>query len=135
MNPKILIIDDDAFIRRTYRDRLAADGFLVEEAASAEEGLDKIKKGAYDLALIDIRMAGTDGITLTRRIREFEKESAAADPEGVLRRMPIILLTASSQEEEEKEALESGADAYFGKDAITPQKLSESIQRLLRINN
>jgi CheY-like chemotaxis protein len=68
--PRILIIDDDAAVRKTVSIVLAAKGFAVVEAESGKAGVEAIKDGAFDLVLVDLFMPGMDGLKTTEVIRQ-----------------------------------------------------------------
>lgn len=118
VNDKVLLIDDDAFIRKIYKERLSADGFLVEEAESGKSGLQKIEDGEYDLVLLDMVMPDMTGVDVLKKIRSNEK----------LAGLHVIVLSALGQEADMKEALEEGANAYIVKDQITPRELVARIK-------
>ena len=73
--PKILIIEDEAAIRRVLSKILSEenDSYQVEEAEDGVVGLEKIKNNDYDLVLCDIKMPKMDGISLAQKIRENDK--------------------------------------------------------------
>jgi two-component system KDP operon response regulator KdpE len=66
---KILIVDDEASLRKTLRTSLAASRFAVEEARNGEEALAMVQDHSFDLVLLDINMPGIGGIEACRRIR------------------------------------------------------------------
>ena len=67
--PRLLIVDDEAGIRRTLKDLMTMQGYEVEEAENGAEGLEKIKSGQFDLVLSDIQMPKMDGMELLRSSR------------------------------------------------------------------
>jgi len=72
-SPRILVVDDDADIRENLRDILGDLGYEVNAAADGPSALELVKKNAYDVALLDFKMPGMDGLTL---LREIKKRSA-----------------------------------------------------------
>lgn len=119
---KILIIDDDSFIRKIYKERLTADGFLVDEAEDGSEGLEKIKKGNYDLVLLDMVLPDMSGPEILKKIRSQKK----------FINLQIIILSALGQEADIKKAMDAGANKYIIKDKTTPQELTAILETLMK---
>ena len=67
---KILIVDDEAIIRDSLGKWFSSEGYMARTAASAREALEVIHQAEFDIALIDIRMPGMDGMALQSRLRE-----------------------------------------------------------------
>lgn len=84
MNAKVLLVDDESDVRKTYRDILEADGFEVTEAASGDEAVRKINGYRPDLILLDIGMPGRNGIEIARELGN------RADTKDI----PIVVITA-----------------------------------------
>jgi DNA-binding response OmpR family regulator len=108
---KILIIDDDAFILKSFSRVLTKKGFEVETAETGKQALEKLQQGAYDLALIDVclpDMKGTD--LLERAKKELEKTTK-------------IMLTGHPTVETSEKASFEGADTYI----VKPIKMDELI--------
>lgn len=74
--PKILIIDDEASIRKSIKEILEYEKYDVDEAADGMEGVIKVKGGSYDVILCDIKMPKMDGLEVLERIRLLSPESA-----------------------------------------------------------
>lgn len=100
----ILAIDDNTEILTLLQDALA-DTYHVVTARNSEEGLTILKMQYPELIITDIMMQGTDGIELTRLIKQNKHTM----------HIPLIILSAKTTNEEKIEGLESGADAYIGK--------------------
>ncbi|MGD0891874.1 MAG: response regulator transcription factor [Terracidiphilus sp.] len=109
---RILVVDDEAAIRRALKPPLAELGFQVAEAARGEEALQMLRAGVYDAVLLDVNMPGIGGIETLRRIRSFAS------------RLPILMLTVRDQEEEKVEALDLGADDYITKPFSTRELIA-----------
>lgn len=101
--PKILIIDDERPIRSTLRDILEYEKFEVEEAVDGLEGLDKVKKGNFDLIFCDIKMPKMDGLEVLSKIQEINTE------------VPIIMISGHGNIETAVEAIKKGAYDYIAK--------------------
>ena len=99
MNDKgrLLIVDDEPIVRDSLGKWFAEEGYEVGAAESASEALTKLAEGRWDLALVDIKMPGTDGIELQRRLREV-------DPQLI-----VIIMTGYASVETAVTALKNGA--------------------------
>jgi two-component system, OmpR family, KDP operon response regulator KdpE len=109
---RILIVDDEAAIRRALKPPLAELGFHVAEAVRGEEALQMLRAAVYDVVLLDVNMPGIGGIETLRRIRAFAP------------RLPILMLTVRDQEEEKVLALDLGADDYITKPFSTRELIA-----------
>ncbi|MDD5286486.1 MAG: response regulator [Desulfuromonadaceae bacterium] len=81
---KILVVDDEANIRVLYADELADEGYEVVTAASIAEATEKLQAGAFDLAVLDIKLRNENGIDLLQKLVKERHE------------MPVILCSAFS---------------------------------------
>ena len=102
MKPLILLIEDDAQIRRFLRAALAAEDYRLQEAVTAEEGLAQAASRQPDLILLDLGLPDRDGLEVIQRVREWGK-------------IPILVLSARGQEKDKIAALDLGADDYVAK--------------------
>src|SRR4051794_14738010 len=100
---RVLIIDDEADIRESLETLLEMEGYLIELASNATEGLDRLEKGHYDLVLLDLMMPDRSGIEVLQDFRQRDTET------------PIILITAFGSVEVAVRALKAGANDYFSK--------------------
>lgn len=98
----VLIIDDEPQIRRVLRTMLTSQCYVVIEAHSGDEALDKIRAEKVDLILLDFNMPGRSGIETCSEIRRS-------------RDVPIIMLTVRNSEKDKVSALDAGADDYVVK--------------------
>jgi two-component system, OmpR family, KDP operon response regulator KdpE len=99
----ILIVDDDASVRRALHTTLRTLGFSTAEASGGEEALLLARANRYDVVLLDVNMPGLDGLETCRRLRRQLPRSA------------ILMLTVLDSEEDKVSALEAGADDYVTK--------------------
>jgi len=119
---KILIVDDEARMRKIIRDFLIAKDYLVLEAGNGEEALDIMyKDNKIDLVILDVMMPKMDGWETCREIRKFSK-------------VPIIMLTAKSDESDELLGYDLGIDEYITK-PFSPKILVARIDAILRRTN
>lgn len=100
---KILIVDDEAAIRRTLREILQFEKYDVDEAADGLEGLVKVKQKSYDVILLDIKMPKMDGMEALERIQELSPDT------------PVIMISGHGTIETAVEAVKKGAFDFLSK--------------------
>lgn len=118
---KILVIEDDKFLRELIVQKLTKEGFEVEEAIDGEKGFEKTKEGRPDLILLDLILPGIDGFKVLSQIKE--------DP--VLAEIPVIILSNLGQKEDVEKGLNLGAVDYLIKAHFTPAEIIEKIKKAL----
>jgi two-component system, OmpR family, response regulator len=118
IQPHILIVDDDPQIRDLLQEYLTANELRVSVTASGKEMACILVDQAIDLVVLDLRLAGEDGMALARKLRD---ESA----------IPIIILTGVRDEADRVMGLELGADDYLTK-PFSPRELLARIRTVLR---
>jgi len=118
MKPQILVIDDDESIRKTLRLCLESADYSVSLAASGEAGIALAKKQPPDLALVDLRLGGMDGLAVTRAL--------AQEAPGAL----VIVMTAYATIDNAVEAMRAGASDYLAK-PFTPAAVKHVVARVL----
>ncbi|MCO6451936.1 MAG: response regulator transcription factor [Caldilineales bacterium] len=115
---QILIVDDDALMRRSLSLQLEQAGYRTTTAASGEDALALIQRDRPDLVLLDVGLPGMDGLETIRRIHQ-EMD------------IPVIFVTARRREFDEILGLELGADEYITK-PFNPDVLQARIKAVLR---
>jgi two-component system KDP operon response regulator KdpE len=100
---KVLLVDDDASIRRALHTTLIALGFEIEEASSGEQAVSFVRTERYDAVLLDINMPGVGGIEACRTLRQLAPA------------LPILMLTVRDGADDKIDALDAGADDYITK--------------------
>lgn len=110
-NQRVLVVDDEAPIRRYLRAALSAQGFSVYESASGEEALQAVLSHRPDIIILDLGLPDIDGIEVTRRLREWSQT-------------PIIILSVREAEQDKIAALDAGADDYLTKPFGTGELLA-----------
>lgn len=103
METRILIIDDDPFICRQLEELLTAQRYVVDSVHDAPGGLEKLAESAYSLALVDLKIPGTDGLSLTKEIRERYPD------------LDVIMITGYASIKGAVEAIKHGASDYITK--------------------
>jgi two-component system, OmpR family, response regulator len=116
--PHILVVDDDPQIRALLEEYLAESGLRVSAAATGKEMQQILTDEAVDLIVLDLRLAGEDGMAIARSLRG---ESA----------IPIVMLTGVRDEADRVMGLELGADDYLTK-PFSPRELLARIRTVLR---
>ena len=114
----VLLVEDDARVRRVLRLALEDEGYDVAEAADATTGLAALKRQPPDVVLLDVMLPDTDGFAVCRMIRR------ASD-------VPIIMVTARVDSHDVVAGLEAGADDYVTKPLVA-KELAARIRALLR---
>src|SRR5665647_1290584 len=115
---RILVVDDEADIRESLEYLLTREGYLVETAHNAAEGLRKAESGGYDLVLLDLMMPDRSGMDVLRDIRQRDRET------------PVFVITAYGSVPVAVEALKEGASDFFEK-PWKNEKLLIEIQRMI----
>ena len=119
---KILIIEDEQYLRDLYAQILQDAGYSIDTAGDGEEGWKKASAGGYDLVLIDIIMPKLDGITLLKRL----KQNPPAIPNK-----KTVMLTVLREDKYIKDALANGADGYLMKSSLTPDHILTKATNIL----
>lgn len=116
MDKRVVIADDESIIRLDLKEILEADGYLVVgEAATGDDAVALIRELVPDLALLDVKMPGKDGIQVAQEVKDL----------GI----HVVLLTAFSQRSLIESARDAGVEAYL----IKPFRSSEILPKLARI--
>lgn len=115
---KILIAEDDFFIRDIYGKVFSLSGYEVAVAVDGIEALDKIKTVDYDMILLDIMMPRMTGIDVLKNVRAMEEPKKS---------VPIFIITNLGQQNIIEEAFKLGMDGYILKSQVTPQQIVDEI--------
>ena len=115
---RILVIDDEADIRESLEVLLSLEGYQVDLAQNAADGLRRLENASYDLVLLDLMMPDRSGMEVLQDVRERDTET------------PIFMITAYGSVEVAVDALKSGANDYFSK-PWDNEKLLIEIDRMI----
>ncbi|HEX5781686.1 MAG TPA: response regulator transcription factor [Solirubrobacteraceae bacterium] len=118
----VLLVDDDAPIRRMLERTLTAEGYAITAVADGGSALAQVERSLPDVIVLDVAMPGLDGLSVTRRLRA----------KGLV--VPILLLTARDALHERVEGLDAGADDYLVK-PFEVEELTARIRALMRRNH
>ncbi len=116
--PGILIVDDEYSVRDSLEQWFQKDGYRTASAEDAGEALKLLQETSFDVALLDIKMPGIDGMELQRRIQRLDTD------------VTVIMITAFASVETAVQALKEGAFDYITK-PIDPDELSHLVRRAI----
>ena len=108
---RILIVDDERPIRRFLHAALSAHGYEIFEATTGQEALNGVIQHRPDLLILDLGLPDMDGVTVTRRLREWTT-------------LPILILSVRDRETDKITALDAGADDYLTKPFSTGELMA-----------
>jgi excisionase family DNA binding protein len=120
--PTVLVVDDDPAVRQLVRLSLELEGYLVKEAAGAEEGLSAVESEPPDLILLDVMMPHVDGWEMLRQIQE--RHGAGS--------IPIVMFSGKVDAQTAAQATERGASGFVGK-PFDPQQLVEQAKQIVPV--
>ena len=115
---RILVVDDEDGIRDLVGTYLRQEGYEVDDAADGDEALDRFRRQAPDLMVLDLRLPTIDGFDVLREVRRSSN-------------LPVIVLSARAEETDKLIGLELGADDYLTK-PFSPRELVARIRAVLR---
>jgi DNA-binding response OmpR family regulator len=122
MAKKILIVEDDKFLRELIVKKLSNEGYDAIEAVDGEQGIQKIKDSKPDLVLLDLILPGIDGFEVLSQKKE--------DPFIVA--IPVIVLSNLGQKEDVDKGLSLGATDYLIKAHFTPGEIIEKVRNIIK---
>jgi two-component system response regulator ResD len=122
---RILIVEDDQFLREFYEELLQGEGFEIDSAPEGDIAATKIHEGGYDLVLLDIMLPKKDGI----QILQGNKANPPQKVNG-----PIVVLTNIGQDAIIRQCFELGASGYIIKSALNPDQVLQEIKNYLQIS-
>ena len=114
MNARLLIVEDEAALITTLRDRLRKEGYDVTVARDGNAGLEAALKDGFDLVILDVMLPGQSGLSVCQKLRSSGS------------RVPILMLTARRQTIDKVAGLRTGADDYLTK----PFQMAELLARV-----
>jgi signal transduction histidine kinase len=115
----ILIIDDEEIVHKSCRRIFRREGYRIESAFSGEEGLEKVRNGAFDIVITDLMMPGMGGMEVLRTLVRERPE------------LPVIVFTGYATVDSVREALKLGAFDYVPK-PFTPDEVSSVVKNALQ---
>ena len=121
--PRILLVEDDVFLRDVYTEALTTEGFSVTTAEDGEIGLEKIKEGNWDLILLDLTLPKLDGFQILRQARD----SGLTD---INKKVVILTNNTINDPDKMQEILELSSE-YLIKSDLNPQQFVEKVKEFL----
>ena len=118
---KILIVEDDKFLRELISQKLMKSEFDIAEAVDGEKGVEAAKSEKPDLILLDLILPGIDGFEVLSKIKE--------DP--MTKEIPVIILSNLGQKEDIERGLKLGADDYMIKAHFMPDEIVAKVKTAL----
>ncbi len=118
---KILVVEDDKFLREMISRKLEKERYEVVQAVDGEKGETKIKEEKPDIILLDLVLPGIDGFELLERVKK--------DPD--LKEIPVIILSNLGQKSEVEKGLELGAVDFLIKAHFTPAEIVKKIRETI----
>lgn len=120
---KILIVEDEKYLRELYVEMLEEEGYSVDSKADGKDGYVAIKKGGYDLVLLDVMLPGIDGLEILKRIKDSPSEKPNKN---------IVLLTNLSMDLSISRGIALGIQGYLIKSDLTPGEFVEKVREYLK---
>jgi len=121
VSKKILIVEDDKMMRDLYSDILTGAGYEVELAEDGLVAEKMMKKGGYDLVLLDIMLPDRDGLQVLESLSVKQRKACGK----------VVVLTNLGQDTLVKNGFELGADGYLFKYALNPDQILEEMKGFL----
>ncbi len=122
---KVMLVEDDRFLRDICSKKLNKEGFNVFEAIDGEQALANIDKIKPDIVLLDIILPAIDGFQVLQKIRKNADKAIA--------NTPVIMLSNLGQDDDIKKAISMGANNYLVKAHFTTEEIVEKIKKILEI--
>lgn len=121
MNKKLLLVEDEEYIRDLYKRQLDLAGLMTDAFGLGNEGLAAAEKNPYDLILLDIMLPDINGLQILQKIKQ----------NPLSKNTPVVLLTNLGQDAVIKQGFELGADGYLVKAAYTPDQIVQEIKNIM----
>ena len=119
---RVLIVEDDIFLREMYVHTFEKHGYEVESAEDGQLGIDLANKDPFDIILLDIMLPKKNGVEVLKELRQPDAKAA---------KTPIILLSNLGQDSIISEAFTLGADGYILKADVLPNEVLDKIDGFL----
>lgn len=119
---KILVVEDDKFLRDLITQKLAREGYDVVSAVDGEDGIIKVKEHKPDIVLLDLILPGIDGFEVLAKIKEDEELSD----------IPVIILSNLGQRDDVDRGIKLGATDFLIKAHFTPSEIIEKIEAVMK---
>ena len=122
MAKKILIIEDDEFLRQLISKKISSEGYEVSSAVDGTDGIEKVKSVMPDLILLDLLLPTTDGYEVLSKIKADKATSS----------IPVIILSNLGQQDEINKGMKLGAIDFLVKAQLTPEEIVTKVKTILK---
>ena len=122
---KILLVEDDTFLREIILKKLSSEGFEVTEAEDGEKALLSAESEIFDIVLLDLIIPIVNGFEVIEKVRSLPDKQKAG--------VPIIVLSNLGEEDDIKKAMDLGANDYLVKAHFTTDEIVEKVKKELGI--
>jgi len=122
MAKKILIIEDDEFLRQLISKKISSEGFTVSSAVDGPDGLEKVKAVMPDLILLDLLLPTMSGFEVLEKVKTDKTTTS----------IPVVILSNLGQQEDISKGLKLGAKDFLVKAQMTPEEIVAKIKTLLK---
>jgi DNA-binding response OmpR family regulator len=120
---KVMLVEDDSFLREICSKKLTKEGYTVYEAIDGEQVLANIEQIKPDIVLLDIILPAVDGFQILQQIK--------SNPDKAVSEVPVIMLSNLGQEDDIKKAMDMGAKDYLVKAHFTTEEIVQKIKSIL----
>jgi CheY-like chemotaxis protein len=118
---KILLVEDDVFMRRLYTDAFKHEGYTITTSENGQEGLLQVYKEPPTVALLDVMMPKMNGLELLEKIK--------SDP--TTKQIPVVMLTNLAGQADAENSLKKGAVRYIVKSEYEPKQVTQIVKEIL----
>jgi DNA-binding NtrC family response regulator len=118
---RVLIVDNDNYIRTTYQDYLTQQGLEVETATDGVEGIEKLRTGGFDVAVIEIQLPKMSGIEISRLVNQ----------EGI--DTDVVILTQHGNKDDAVAAVNNGVKAWFEKSNLDRSHFAQKVKEVAEV--
>lgn len=122
---KILVVEDDEFLRDLYITLTEKEGYVVESANNGITAMEKMQGGGFDLVLLDIMLPQLDGVSILKKLQQKPPQNP---------NKTIVLLTNIGEDATITEAMRYGASAYLLKSQLSPDEVVKRVKEFLGEN-
>ncbi len=119
---KILVVEDDKFLRELITQKLSREGYDVKEAVDGEDGVVKVKEEKPDIILLDLILPGIDGFEVLAKIKEDSETES----------IPVVILSNLGQRDDVERGLKLGAVDFLIKAHFTPGEIIEKVEKIMK---
>lgn len=120
-NKKVLLVEDEDYIRELYKRQLDLNGFVTDAFGLGKDGMAAASQSHYDLILLDIMLPDINGLQILQQLKQSEMSKST----------PVVLLTNLGQDPVIKQGFELGADGYLVKAAYTPDQIVQEVKNIM----